>query len=299
MDSHSLATITLYFGSPVGSPTKRAGSPMGTPTKRAGSPSPTGMEKEKGEDVVSEHRGSFSPVVVIRNRDGSNRVKKWFYVAGKDVNSKTMSGLKTRCPEHNVMCWKDWLKNKYAHIEYLGKASRYFVSTFAITTIVDGGVDSLSIFEMEMEYVLPVLDFLLSNPDKRNDLARLYFTTLVNINKALLENGVVLEDVHPQNCGLRFLSDGTFEMVFFDLQFSTVEKGINIPAEYVFEVISDLTGNERKALKKRQALLLMVESINRYDPVRPRKEHLQEIAHELNIGCMSLVQVDLALGAFL
>jgi hypothetical protein len=295
-----MGTPTKRAGSDMGTPTKRAGSYMGTPTKRAGSPSPTGMEKEKGEDVVSEHSGSFSPVVVIRNRDGSNHVKKRFYVAGENVKSKTMSGLKTQFPKYNIMPWTDWLKNKHAHMDYTGPASMHFVKTYGvITTIKDGGDDGLSIFEMEMEYVLPVLDFLSSNPDKRNDLARLYFTTLVNINNALLKDGVVLEDVHPRNCGLRFLQDGTFELVFFDLQFSAPEKGINVPSEYVFEMTSDLTGNERKALKKRQALLLMVESINRYDPVRPRKEHLQEIAHELNIGCMSLEQVDLALGAFL
>ena len=312
-------TPTKRNRDPMESPSNKAGyshegSPVRTPTNRTPvvidnldntpPPSPNGMEEEKNRAstkgiVVSEHNGSFSPVTVLRNQNGCKIVKKQFYVAGKTVNSKTLSGLKTKCPKHNVMLWNDWVRNIHAHTEYSGQASKHFVKTFSINTIQDGGDDGLSIFEMTMEYVLPVLEFLSSNPDKRNKLSCLYFRTLLGINKALLENGFVLEDVHPQNCGLRFLSDGTFEMVFFDLQFSTIEKGINIPSEYVFEMTSDLTGNERKALKKRQALLLMVESINRYDPVRPRKEHLQEIAHELNIGCMSLEQVDLALGAFL
>lgn len=328
-EGSSMRTPTKRVGDPMESPSKKAvsaeeGSSVRTPTKRddfkhssgfmtpvvidnldnTPPPSPNGMEEEKHRAstkgiVVSEHSGSFSPVTVLRNQNGCKIVEKQFYVAGKGVKPKTMSGLKTKCPEYTVMFWNDWLRNKCAHMEYSGPASKHFVKTYDITTIKDGGDDGLSIFEMEMEYVLPVLEFLSSYPDKRNKLSCLYFRTLHDINKALLENGFVLEDVHPQNCGLRFLQDGTFELVFFDLQFSTVEKGINIPSEYVFEMTTDLTANERKVLKKRQALLLMVESINRYDPARPRKEHLQEIAHELNIGCMSLEQVDLALGAFL
>jgi len=302
--------------SPVRTPTKRAGPPDGlfdVKTRQSSleiggdntpPPSPNGMEEKKhGAStkgvVVSKHNGSFSPVTVLHNTDGCKTVEKRFYVAWKGVKSKAMSGLKTKCPEHNIMLWDDWLKNKRAHKDYSGPASMHFVKTYDITTIKDGGDYGLSIFEMTMEYVLPVLDFLSSNPDKMNELASSYIKTIANINSSLLEDGVVLEDIHPRNCGLRFLPDGTFELVFFDLQFSTIEKGINIPSEYVFEMTSDLTGNERKVLKKRQALLLMVESINRYDPVRPRKEHLQEIARELNIGCMSLEQVDLALGAFL
>ncbi len=312
-------TPTKRAGDFIASPSKKAGyadkgSPVRTPTNRTPvaivnldntpPPSPNGMEEKKhGAStkgiVVSEHKGSFSPVTVLCNQNGCNIVEKRFYVAGEKVNSKTFSGLKTQCPEYNIMLWKDWIRNKYAQMQYSGQALNHFVKTFGVNTIKDGGYDGLSIFEMTMEYVLPVLDFLSSNPDKRNDLARLYFTILVNINKALLKDGVVLEDVHPQNCGLRFLQDGTFELVFFDLQFSTIEKGINIPSEYVFEMTSDLTGNERKVLKKRQALLLMVESINQYDPARPRKDHLQEIAHELKIGCMSLEQVNHALDAFL
>jgi hypothetical protein len=268
-------------------------------------PSPYGMKNGnqgssiQGSLVSKKYAGSFSPVVVVQNLDEHTKVKKSFYVAGEKVNSKIMSGLKTKCPEYNIMLWNDWLKNEYAHMHYSGQASKHFVKTFGINTIKDGGDYGLWIFEMTMEYALPILDFLSSKPDKRNDLARQYFSTLKNINIELLENRVVLEDPHPRNCGLRFLPDGTFELVFFDLQFSTIEKGINIPSEYVFEMTSDLTGNERKALKKRQALLLMVESIRLYDPRRQRKEHLQEIASNLNIGSMSLEQVDLALGAFL
>jgi hypothetical protein len=169
-----------------------------------------------------------------------------------------------------------------------------------VTTIQNGGDNRLSIFEMKMEYVMPVLDFLASNPDQRDKIAGMYVSTLASINKALLKDGVgCLEDVHPKNCGLRFLPDGTFELVFFDLQFSPIEKGIAIPSEYVFEMTTDLTDMERKVLKKKQAFLLMVESIRLYDPARQRKEHLQEIARDLKIGCMSLAEVNSALDAFL
>ena len=78
-------------------------------------PSPNGMEEEKNRAstkgiVVSEHNGSFSPVTVLHNTDGCKIVEKRFYVAGKGVKSKTMSGLKTQCPEYNIMLINDWLK---------------------------------------------------------------------------------------------------------------------------------------------------------------------------------------------
>jgi hypothetical protein len=196
------------------------------------------------------------------------------------------------------MPWKDWIKNRDAHA-HSGPASMYFVKTMGVTTIQDGGDDGLWIFEMTMEYVMPVLEFLALNPDKMNEIAKLYYSTLVKINTALLEDGFVLEDIHPRNSGFRFLPDGTYELVFFDLQFSPIEKGIAIPSEYVFETRSELTDMDRKILKKKQAFLLMVESIRLYDPARPRKEHLQEIARDLEIGCMSLAEVNRALNAYL
>lgn len=272
------------------------------------SPSPNGIatvkhaSPTKGLVVVSTNSGSFSPVnvVIADKKDGAAGpvAKKLFRVMGPKGTSKDMRGLQTNCTKHTIMPWKDWLKSRDAHA-HSGSASMDFVETMGVTTIQDGGNAGLWIFEMTMEYVTPVLEFLSSNPDKMNEIAQMYCLTLLKINNALFKDGVVLEDPHPGNCGIRFLPDETYKLVFFDLQFSPIEKGMNIPSEYVFETISDLTDKDRKTLKKRQAFLLMVESIRLYDPARPRKEHLQEIARDQKIGCMSLAEVNRALDAFL
>ena len=267
------------------------------------SPSPNGMTADEPASpgqitVISKKSGSFSPVSV-EMMDGTCFAKKRVRVIGPNGKIKGMRGFQTNCPKHTIMPWKDWLKSRDAHA-HSGRASNHFVKTTSVTTIQDGGDDGLWIFEITMEYVMPVLDFLASNPDQRDKISQMYVSTLKKINKALLEDGVgCLEDVHPENGGFRFLPDGTYELVFFDLQFSPIEKGIAIPSEYVFEMTTDLTAMERKVLKKKQAFLLMVESIRLYDPARPRKEHLQEIARDLKIGCMSLAEVNSALDAFL
>jgi len=269
------------------------------------SPSPNGMTADEPASpagqgaIISKKSGSFSTVSVEKMMDGMNVAKKTFIVMGQDGKNKDKLGFQTNRTEHTIMPWKDWIKNRDAHA-HSGPASMYFVKTMGITTIQDGGDNGLWIFEMKMEYVMPVLDFLASNPDQRDKIAQMYVSTLAKINKSLLDDGVgCLEDIHPGNGGLRFLPDGTYKLVFFDLQFCSIEKGINIPSEYVFEMTTDLMGMERKVLKKKQAFLLMVEAIRLYDPARPRKEHLQEIARDLKIGCMSLAEVNSALDAFL
>lgn len=279
---------------------------MGMENTPPPSPSPNGMTADEpasparqGAAIISKKSGSFSPVSV-EMMDGTSFAKKTLYVMGKKGKIKGTRGLQTNCTDHKIMPWKDWLKSRDAH-SHSGRASKHFVKTKSVTTIRDGGDDGLWIFEITMEYVMPVLDFLASKPDQRYKIAQMYVSTLAKINKALLEDEVgCLEDVHPGNCGLRFLPDETetYELVFFDLQFCSIEKGINIPSEYVFEMTSDLTDMKRKVLKKKQAFLLMVEAIRLYSPARPRKEHLQEIARDLKIGCMTLAEVNHALDAF-
>ena len=277
---------------------------MGMENTPPPSPSPNGMTADEPASpagqgaIISKKSGSFSQVSVVEMMDGTWVAKKTLYVMGKKGKTKDTRGFQTNRTNHTIMPWKDWIKNRDAHA-HSGPASMYFVKTMGITTIQDGGDDGLWIFEMTMEYVNPVLDFLASNKDQRTKIAGMYVCTLKKINDALLSDGVgCLEDIHPGNGGLRLLPDGTYELVFFDLQFSPIEKGINIPSEYVFETSSDLTDMKRKILKKKQAFLLMVESIRLYDPVRPRKEHVQEIARDLKIGCMSLEQVNRALDEY-
>jgi hypothetical protein len=269
------------------------------------SPSPNGMAaaepaSPKEITMISEGSGSFSPVRVVQNKDGKMEVIKSFYVAGPNASKKrkVMSGLQTNCPAH-IMTWYDWEKNRDANA-YKGPASDYFVETQIVQTITNGGADGLWIFKITMEYVTPVRDVISKNPGLRDEIARMYMHTLSRVNKALVDN--VLEDPHPGNCGLRFHPDGTYELVFFDLQFSPIDKGIVIPGGYMLgdNMPNEMSKHDRKVIMRQRALLLMVESIRHYDPSsKDNTVHLQEIACKCGIDQMNLEQVNHALDAFL
>ena len=287
-------TLVMSENTPPPSPDVRNTLDMGMGSRENASPT-------KGLLVISTKSGSFSPVTVEKMDDGKNHVaKKRVRVMGPNGKIKDMRGFQTNCPEHTIILWKDWLRNRCAH-GHSGPASKHFVKTTSVTTIQDGGDDGLWIFEITMEYVMPVLDFLSSDPDQSNKLAKMYYSTLMEINKLLVDDGVVLEDPHPGNCGLRFHPDGTYELVFFDLQFSPIDKGIVIPGGYMLgdNMPNEMSKHDRKVIMRQRALLLMVESIRHYDPSSEDKTiHLQEIACKCGIDQMNLEQVNHALDAF-